>query len=157
MAKAKNATKLSEDLIQLRSASEHIESAVLNLRAARASFGEDEGQRCELKSVSAAVVAAKDSIAKGVENLGSLLPGSAADRAANDIASSLYDTFDLVLLTCAVLKSRRVPHGDGVTICPLAGSLSAINERMEAHALAIKLLARETEASEAQPRQKAAA
>ena len=118
MSKSKNATRPSEDLIQLWSTRENIESAASLLRAAGASFGEDEGQRCKLESVAAVVLAAKESIAKGIENLGSLNPGGTADEAANGIVSNIYDTFDLVLLACAALKSRRLPHGEGITICP---------------------------------------
>lgn len=153
MTKRKNATRtidaveMSDDEVHLWTALEHVGSATLYLRAARAAFGEDECERPDLAFVRKVVAAAKECLRKGIGSLGSLEPNGVADNATTQVLSSLYDTFDVVVLVATALKAARLPKGDGVTICPVAGSLSTILTLMPLHETAINGLARSMQTS----------
>ena len=149
MAKRKNATasiasdavQMTEDEIRLWRAHGTVGSAALLLRALRDAFDVD-GERSDLARARAAVATAKVNVRDAIEQLGSLEPYGVADEGAGPILEELYNTFDVVVLVANALKGSKLPSGESVTICPVAGTLSVILQRIPVHERAICALAR---------------
>ena len=109
-----------------------VRQAVLLLTLARKACGEDADE-IDLPLVRQAVSAAKDHMHVAIDQINDLVPDrdDPLYNALSAVNLRLYDPWDAILILLIAMPYRAARNSTRLSICPIAGTLNIIRDRVD--------------------------